>query len=63
MDQAIVSQDRVRECYVSKLKDTIKNANVCRSTVVDGLCEKVAADLGVPVEWVRHVIQTPKEFA
>lgn len=63
MDQAIVSQDKVRECYVSKLKETIKDTKVCRSSVVDGLCDKVAADLGVPVEWVRHVIRTPKEVA
>lgn len=63
MDQAILSQDKVRESYVSKLKESIKDDSVNRSTLVDSLCDKVAADLGVPAEWVRHVIQTPKEVA
>lgn len=63
MDQAIVSQDKVREAYVAELKEALLDAGVDRDKFVCRVCDKVASELGVPVEWVRHVIRTPKEVA
>lgn len=30
---------------------------------VEGICEVVAQDLGVPIEWVRYVIQPQEQEA
>lgn len=61
MDQNAIPKDRVREKWVEVAKAHLMRKNP--PPTVDGICEVVAQDLGVPVEWVRYVIQPQEQEA